>query len=99
MDRPKVLPILGFSLILGFLFDLLFYGKAPGISIFLYTLASLVATFLLVIFFKAKLNKSLAYVVPLIVFFSAMPFIRASGFLTFLNTVFLLYLLLLLAQL
>ncbi len=97
--KQKVLSVGLASLLLGLVFDWLFYLKLPGISFFLYCAVLLTLTFLLAAYNKHPLGKFAPLISVPILFFSAMVFVRASGLLTFLNIIFVIYLLLLLVQL
>jgi hypothetical protein len=97
--KRKITPILIASVLFGLLFDLFFYDKAPGISVFLYTVLIVGTVVLLADLFKTKLSKSVYFLLPIILFFAAFTFIRASGMLLFFNVVLIFYLLLLLIRL
>jgi hypothetical protein len=87
------------SLTLGLLFNFFFYGQQLGIAFFIYCGLLLSITFYLLTYYRHKISTSLAAVACLVLFFSAMAFVRASGFLTLLNVAFVLYLLLLIVSL
>ena len=73
------------SLFLGIAFDILFWGKAPGISFAIFIILCLLAGYLLLR--SQNLHpawRSLLLLVP-IIFFSAMTFIRREPFTLFLN--------------
>jgi hypothetical protein len=97
--KRKVAPITLTSLLLGLGFDWLFYGKIPGISVFLYTALVLGLTFYLSVRFKSHVNKSVYWIASVSLFFAAMVFVRANPFLAFVNICTLLYLLLMVARL
>ena len=97
--KPKILPIVVISLLLGLTFDLLFYDKAPGISILMYASLILGFTFYLARRFKNSLNKSIYGLAPVILFFALMVYVRANLFLAAMNIVLIIYLLLLVARL
>ncbi len=92
--NKQLAPLLAFSLLLGFLFDLLFYGKAIGISFFIYTLSTVALSMLLMVYYKRKFMSSLGLLLPATILFAAMTFIRASGSLLFFNILAVIYLLL-----
>ena len=86
------------SLILGLSFDYFFFDKVPGLSFPIYVLLILAGLFISSKFFnKRSSNEALWLLAPLL-FFSAMVFVRASTFLTFLNVAASLFLLLLIAD-
>ena len=95
----RTAPIALASLLLGLVFNFFFYGQNIGLNFFLYSGLLLALTFYLLSYFRYKASGSLVVVAGLVLFFSATTFIRASGFLTFLNVVFVLYLLLLIVSL
>jgi len=85
--------ILGVAVGLGILFDVLFYGKLPGISFPLYIYLVLTVILLAAKKSATLVPKRAALVMTPLVFFSGMVFVRASGFVTFLNITASLYLL------
>lgn len=97
--KSKIAPILGAALLLGLSFDWLFYGKIPGVSVVIYTLVILCVSLFLARQFKAHLNQSVYGLMPLVFFFAFMVFVRANEFLTFLNILLVIYLLLLMTRL
>lgn len=97
--KRKTLPIVLTSLLLGLVFDWLFYRKVPGISIFLYASLILGSTFYFARRFKSPLNKSIYWLAPVILFFALMVFIRGSLGLAAINILLILYLLLLVVHL
>lgn len=97
--KRKIVPITLVSLLLGLAFDFLFYGKIPGISAFIFSSLILACTFYLAKRFKARLNKSIFWLSPMIIFFSLMIAIRSSPFLVFVNIILIMYLLLMVARL
>lgn len=79
--------ILLVALALGWSVDLLFYGKALGISMFLFVLSLMVALFGLGRLEGVRpVQHNLWLLVPLILF-ASMVFVRANPFVTFLNVV------------
>lgn len=90
--------IIGISLILGFVFDLFFYEKIPGVSFPLYIILILSGLFLSVKVFKKHPAKDVFWLLLPLIFFSSMVFFRASILLTFLNIVLSLFLLLVIAD-
>lgn len=87
------------SLGMGALFDLLFFGKLPGISFPLYVALTLSVSLWWASMQHRKVPRTALYMIPLLLFFSAMVFVRAGELLTFFNTVISLYLLLLFVNL
>lgn len=99
MDRGllKALYLILMSLGLALLFNFLFFGKAIGVSAFIFTAVLLMAVFLFGKYQKISFQKSW-WLIILIGFFALMPSIRESDFLTFLNVCAALGLLMLLAH-
>jgi hypothetical protein len=81
------------ALALGALVDLLFYDKPPGISVFLFVSLLLVALFALGRGEGVRPVRANLWLVPPLLFFAAMVFVRANEFLTVLNVVAVLLLL------
>lgn len=73
------------GLALGWLFDLLFYGKLPGISLLIFSLGLLGALGMALHAEGARALRANLWLPVLLLFFAAMGFVRANGFLTFLN--------------
>lgn len=96
--KRKIVPIAAISLLLGILFNVLFYGKIPGISVFIYSAAILAATFYLALKFRFNLNTSVYGLALAVLFFSFMVFVRANDFLIVVNILLVLYLLLTVVQ-
>ncbi len=92
--KRKIVAVVLASLLLGFSFDYLFYNKLPGVSFLLYNALILVITYWLAAYYRQVLNRTILFIAPLVLFFSAMTFIRTSGFLLFVDYVFSFYLLL-----
>lgn len=84
---------------LGVVFDLLFFEKLPGISFPIYIIFALTALIGVARYEERALPKTALYMVPLLLFFSFMVFVRAGDFLTFINVVVTLFLLALFVQL
>ena len=83
----RVLLIFLFAFILGISVDYLFYGKPVGISFFVFVSIFLIFSLILVKKFGPQITKvQYALLIPIILF-SAMVFLRTSGFLTFFNIV------------
>lgn len=89
--------VMGVSLALGWLFDLLFYGKMLGVSAFLFAAALLTILAVLSVYERVRPQGSNLLLFPAILFFAAMIFVRVNGFLTFLNVLVVIGLLLVLA--
>lgn len=102
ISQPKILTktrvIIETALVLGALFEYFFYGKIPGISFPLYAIMILIGLFLVVSFSEKQINREVLWLLPPVLFFSFMVFIRASYLLTFLNIVATLLLLLVIAE-
>jgi len=90
--------IAGVSLVLGLLFDYFFYGKIPGIAFLLYVVLVIAGLFVIANFFKKQISKDVFWLLVPLIFFSTMVFVRSSDFLTFLNVVASLLLLLVIAE-
>lgn len=78
---------------MGVLFDQLFFEKLPGISFSLYAILTLAFMFWSARLHQRRIPKTALYMVPLVLFFSGMVFVRAGGLITFCNIVLSLYLL------
>lgn len=91
--------IVGVSLVLGLLFDYFFYGTENlGIAFPLYIVLVVVGLFAIANFLKKQISKEVLWLLVPLIFFSAMVFVRSSEFLTFLNVVASLLLLLVIAE-
>ena len=88
----------GASLVLGLLFDWLFFGNIPGVSFGLYVAAILGGLFALASYLKRPLPKTALWLLLPIGFFAAMVAVRASEMLAVLNIFATLLLLLLVAR-
>lgn len=97
--KRKFLPIVITSILLGTLADVFFYAKQPGISLFLFSSLVLFTTFYLTHTYKVRPPKVFYALAVLVLFFSSLVFVRASGFLSFLNIFMVLYLMLLMLTL
>lgn len=97
--KPKIIPIAITSLALGLLFDYLFVGKMPGVSVPLYALLILGSTFYLARIFNTSLQRAIYTIAPVILFFAVMILIRASEMLLVFNIILMIYLFLLLFKL
>ncbi len=73
------------SLILGLFFDILFWKHAPGISFFLFTMLVLIAGYAIAWLEGIKPAKLSWILTGLVIYFSAMTFIREEPFTTFIN--------------
>jgi len=82
-----------FALIFGILIDYLFYGKPIGISFFVFILIFVIFSLILIKKFGEKLNKIQYLLLIPAILFSAIVFLRSSGFLTFFNIIGTLFLL------
>lgn len=86
------------SFILGLIFNYFFYGKIPGIALPVYVLLVVTGLFLITAYLGQRISRQVLWLCAPLVFFSAMVFVRSSGFLTFLNIVACILLLLLIAK-
>jgi hypothetical protein len=77
--------ILWGSLVLGLFFDILFWKKAPGISFFIFCMLIMLAGFVIAYLEGIKPAAHSWILAGLIIFFSAMTFIREEPFTTFIN--------------
>ncbi|HVQ44071.1 MAG TPA: DUF4173 domain-containing protein [Candidatus Saccharimonadia bacterium] len=89
----------GVSLALGLLFDWLFYGKIPGISVVIYVVAIMGGLFALAAYLGRRLPAPALWLLLPLGFFAAMVAVRASHLLALLNILASLALLLLVARL
>ncbi len=94
----KAASFAGISLILGLLFDLLFYDKLPGISVVIYVTAIVCGLAALASYLGRPLPTTALWLLLPLGFFAAMVAVRASHLLTFLNIFACLLLLLLIAR-
>ena len=76
-----------FALILGISVDFLFYKKSIGVSFFIFVSTFLIFSLILSQNFKKKLSKIQRVLLIPIILFSAMVFLRTSGFLFFFNII------------
>lgn len=90
--------IAGISLVLGWLFDYVFFEKVPGLAFPLYVILIVAGLFTMAGVLKKRINKEVFWLLIPLIFFSAMVFVRASELLTFLNAVASLVLLLIIAK-
>jgi hypothetical protein len=86
------------SLILGMLFNYLFYDKIPGISFPIYIALIVAGLYGLFSYFKISYNKFSVYYLPPILFFSLMTSVFENSFLLFWNLVLTMGLLLLVSS-
>jgi hypothetical protein len=95
----KATAFAGVSLILGLLFDMLFYGKLPGISVAIYAVAIVSGLIALKGYLRRPLPAPVLWLLVPLAFFAGMVAVRASHLLTLLNILAGLLLLLLIARL
>jgi hypothetical protein len=94
--NPNKLWILVFAL--GWLFDFLFWKKAPGINFAIFALACLGMTFYLLLSDGLRPNRNSLILLPLFGFFAAVTFIRAEPMTAFLSYTFALLVMVILAM-
>jgi hypothetical protein len=85
MTSKRASRLLLAGLILGVLFDLLFNGPLPGISLFIFAVALLIALGLALRWERAGVEPVNLWLPASLLFFAAMGFVRANDLLTFLN--------------
>lgn len=98
LSSNKIYIIGTVSLMLGILFDYLFYDKQVGISFLIYVILLLLSLFGFLFFFKVLFDKTIVLFLPAILFFASMALVRDNEFLLFVNIVLVLGLLLLMAH-
>ena len=86
------------GLALGAAFDLMFWGKAPGISILIYVILLLAGLGLALRWQDARALPANLWMPGLLILFSIMAFVRANSFLIFLNILAILTLLMLISN-
>lgn len=84
-------------LALGWLFDFLFWEKAPGVNFAIFWTAGLIAAFYLLLSDGMRPHRSSLILLPLFGFFAAVTFLRAEPMTTFLAYTFTMFTLTLLA--
>lgn len=89
----RTLWTIGVAVGLGLVFDLLFYGKLPGMSFPLYMLFVVGSIMIVARNYGVVLSRSTLLILLPLGFFSTMVFVRAGGLITFLNIAAALYLL------
>lgn len=95
----KIIAIVGISAVLGISFDYFFYNKMPpGLAFPIYIILILAGLLFLVKNSEEKPNKAVLWLILPLLFFSFMVSVRASYFLTFLNIVMSVYILLMIAR-
>lgn len=98
LSTKKIYLIGAVSLVLGLVFNYLFYNQFIGISFLIYIGLLLSILFSLLFIFKIPYQKKVIWYVPAIIFFALMVGVRENEFLLFWNIVLTLILLLLLAH-
>lgn len=91
--KQRTLVMVAAALGLGIAFDILFFGKLPGISFPIYIVLILACTLAVVRLHGQTAPRTALFMVPLLLFFSSMVYVRANEMLTFFNVVISLYLL------
>jgi len=92
------LRILLLGLGLGWAFDLLFWGKMPGISVLIYATLLLTSLFFVLRWQQAKPRRDNLWMPALLILFATLAFVRANPFLIFLNILAVLTLLVLISN-
>ena len=93
---PKILWIT--VLVLGWLFDFLFWKQSIGINFAIYTLFCLIGGLFILRMDEKQPSPGSMWLIPLILFFAAITFVRAEPFSLFLGVVFTLFLMSILAM-
>ena len=70
---------------LGWAYDLLFWGKSPGVSVLLYALLLLIGLLLSLRWQRVRAMPVNLWMPALLILFAALAFVRANAFLIFLN--------------
>lgn len=91
--KRRTLVMVAAALGLGIVFDILFFGKLPGISFPLFIVLALATILAVVHLHGQKAPRTALFMIPLLLFFSSMVYVRANEMLTFFNVVISLYLL------
>ena len=95
----NLLVVVVVSAALGLIANLLFFDKAPGVSFPIFTILALAGLFLVAKQQNYVVPRTALYMVPPLLFFSSMVFVRANETLAFCNIVLTLYLFTLLVRL
>lgn len=85
-------------MVLGLSFDYFFYDKLPGISFPFYVILVMAGFFIIAKLLNKPINREVFWLLAALIFFSTMVFVRSSFFLTFLNVIASLLLLLIIAE-
>ena len=94
--NPNLLWIVAIAL--GWLFDFLFWKQAPGVNFAIFVMLCLVGGFFLLWRDEKHASRGSLWLIPLILFFAAVTFIRAEPLTIFLAVVFTLFLMAVLAM-
>lgn len=85
MTTRHPLRLLFVGLFLGWAFDLLFWGKTPGVSVFIYSVLLLSGLFLALHWQQARAMTVNLWMPALMLVFALLAVVRANGFLVFLD--------------
>lgn len=88
--NPNLLWIIAVAL--GWCFDLLFWKQTPGINFAIFTMSCLAGGFFILWKDKKHASRGALWLIPLILFFAAVTFIRAEPLTVFLGVLFTLFL-------
>ena len=83
---------------LGWAFDLLFWGKMPGVSLLIYAILLLAGLFLALRWQKVAVTSTNWWLPPMLLLFATLGFVRANGFLIFLDIMAMLAILVLMSN-
>jgi hypothetical protein len=94
--NPNLLWIV--AILLGWLFDFLFWQQSFGINFAIFTVCCLLGGFLLLWFNGQRPARGTLWLIPLILFFAAITFLRAEPLTVFLGALMILFLMVVLAN-
>jgi hypothetical protein len=86
------------AIALGWLFDFLFWKQSPGVNFAIFVVLCLAGGFFLLWRDEKRASRGTVWLIPLILFFAAVTFIRAEPLTVFLGVVFTLFLMAVLAM-
>ncbi len=90
--------LLMLGLFLGWAFDLLFWGKTPGVSLLIYAILLLAGLFLALRWQKVRVTPGNWWLPAMLLLFATLGFVRANGFLIFLDIMAMLVILVLMSN-